>query len=257
MKIFVINLERSQDRREFMCRQLDALGLSYEFFRATDASRGELDGVSRYDERLALRRLGHALQPSEVGCFASHYRLWQRCVADDLPLVVMEDDVQLEAGFACAMTAATAIVDSHRFVRLCGLASRGYRDLGKLSDGHRLVRYLKGPRGTQCYALAPAGAQRLLQGAQRWFDAVDLYIDAFWLHGLASYAVLPFHVRHDMDHGPASLIGSGRWAARRPLLHKLRREATHLAYRLRRGLFNLRQLWRERQVAIAAHPAQR
>lgn len=247
MKIFVINLERSQDRREFMHRQLEPLGLAYEFFRATDASRGELAGVSRYDERLALRWLGHALQPSEVGCFASHYRLWQHCVSTNCSLVVMEDDVHLQPGFSKAVTAATDTVITHHFVRLCGLANRPYRALTDFADGHRLVRYLKGPRGTQCYAISPAGAAALLRGADRWIDAVDLYIDAFWLHGLTSYAIVPFHVLHDMDNGPASLIGDGRWAAARPLGHKLRREATHLVYRLCRGLFNLRQDWRERR----------
>lgn len=228
-----------------MSAQLVALGLEHEYFRGIDAARGDLQGLSRYDERKAIRWLGHALQPSEVGCFASHFRVWELCVKRNEPLVVMEDDVVLEPGFAQAVKLASEHIQRRRFIRLCGLAKRTEKLIEPLTDGYRLVRYLKGPRGTQCYAISPDGARALLRGAQVWIDAVDLYIDGFWLHGLASYAITPYHVLHEAEGAPSSLIGQVRWAARRSLGSKLRRETTHFFYRLRRGWFNFRQNGRD------------
>jgi len=35
----------------------------------------------------------------EMGCFDSHYRLWQKCVELDEPILIFEDDVTLERAF--------------------------------------------------------------------------------------------------------------------------------------------------------------
>lgn len=246
MRVHVINLERSRDRRAFMQGQLRDLGIDYQFFAAVDASKGQLESVTRYDERAALRWLGHPLQPAEIGCFASHYLLWEQCARSGEPLVVVEDDVVLEPAFVHALALAAQRIEQRRFIRLCGLARRRTRLMEELPGGYRLVRYLKGPRGTQCYAISPDGARALLDGARVWIDAVDLYLDGFWLHGLASYAITPYHVLHEADGSPRSIIGEGRWEVPRPLGRKLRREATHLTYQVRRAWFNLRQRWRER-----------
>jgi MurNAc alpha-1-phosphate uridylyltransferase len=67
-----------------------------------------------------------------------------------------------------------------------------------------------------------------------------LPLDAFWLHGVPSYAVLPHPVRHLPEAEAASLIGAGRWGRRRSGVEKLRRELTHMLWSLKRYWFNLR-----------------
>lgn len=241
MKILVINLERSRERREFMRTQLDSLGLNYEFFLAVDASLGELEGRSRYDEDLAMRKMGHPLRAGEVGCWASHYGVWQRCVTLGTPVLVMEDDVALAPGFPAAVALASERIAERHFIRLFGIWDSPCRICESLADGHSLVRFLKGPVGAQCYVVSPTGAATLLKHADVWIDAVDKYIDAFWIHGLASFAIKPFHLTHNHEGGPPSVIDETRTRYRRPLVSVLRRKATHIGYRIRRIVFNLRQ----------------
>lgn len=240
MRISVINLERSQDRRAFMEGQLRPLGLDYEFFPAVDASKGQLNGVSRYDERAALRWLGHPLQPAEVGCFASHYLLWERCADSGQPMMIMEDDVELLDGFRAAVHLADQHIARHRFLRLLALAERRHHLIERLPEPYRIVRYLKGPYGTQCYALSPEGARVLLEHARVWINAVDAYIDQFWAHGLASLAITPFHVRHVGPETLETLVAGVGGAAARPWQRELRRSMTQFLYRTQRGLYNLR-----------------
>lgn len=223
-----------------MRNQLERLGLDYEFFDAIDASRRQLVGISRYDETRALSVLGHALQPGEVGCFASHYLLWKRCSESGEPMIIMEDDVELEPQFAKLPALIGDLLRRCGFIRLAGLAPRDSQPVADLSSSYRLVRFLKGPRGTQCYALHPQGARALLQHAQVWIDAVDVYVDAFWLHGVASYAVLPFRVHHAQPDEVASLIGDTRWSRSRTMPERLRRNLTHMAWSWRRQFFNFR-----------------
>lgn len=223
-----------------MDEQLAPLALDYHFFPATDASRGELAGVSRYDEAQALWKLGHPLSPGELGCFASHYRLWQLCAESNEPLLIMEDDIRITPGFAQALAHADALIAQYPLIRLCGLVTRKYKRVRELAGGYELIRYLKGPFGTQCYALSPQGARALLAHSQVWIDAVDMVLDAFWTHGLACYAIVPYHVSHD-EPGvtPASLIGNSRFQQRRSLARKLRRKITRMGDHLQRDWFNL------------------
>ncbi|SEQ02340.1 glycosyl transferase, family 25 [Solimonas aquatica] len=223
-----------------MRQQLDGLGLDYEFFKATDASRGELAGVSRYDEAQALWKLGHPLSPGELGCFASHYRLWQLCASSGEPLVIMEDDISITPEFVQAFAHTGALIAQYHLIRLCGLVQRKRKRIRELGNGHQLIRYLKGPFGTQCYALSPQGARALLAHSQVWIDAVDMVLDAFWTHGLACYAIVPYHIRHD-EPGvtPASLIGNSRFEQRRSLARRLRRKLTRMGDHLQRDWFNL------------------
>ena len=37
--------------------------------------------------------MGKILRPGVIGCFYSHYRLWQKCIELDEPILVFEDDV--------------------------------------------------------------------------------------------------------------------------------------------------------------------
>ena len=246
MKIVIINLDRSKDRRAFMLEQMRAQELEHEFFSAVDAARGDLADVSRYDEQAALWKLGHPLLPAGIGCFASHYRLWERCAAGGEPLVIMEDDVTIGAGFSGALRVASEHLDRWNFIRLAGLSRRTHSIISATSDPYRLVRFWKGPRGTQCYALSPRGARLLLQHAQTWIDAVDLYIDGFWVHGLDSVAVLPFHVTQVGNAVLPTVVGGVAGAAPRPWHRKVRRATTHLLGRVRRGICNLRYRLRPR-----------
>lgn len=209
MDIHIINLARSLDRREFIRGQLAGLGIPHTFFDASDARCPEFPKHNRYDEALALKRTGQTLAPGECGCFASHHRLWQMCAESGRPLVVMEDDVVVSPSLAEAIEDAAKHIHARRFIRLCGLWDCRHDTVMPLSGERRLVRYRKGPVGTQCYAISPRGARALLRHAERWVEPVDRYIDRFWLHGVQSYAIHPFPVSLPAEE-LASVIESGR-----------------------------------------------
>lgn len=238
MHIHVINLARSTERRAFMQAQLAPLGLPFSFFEASDARAPGFAQHNRHQEAVALRRTGQALSLGECGCFASHHRLWQRCVDTQQPLVVMEDDVVLCPSLGEALQDVARHIEARRFIRLCGLWDCPHDLVQALSGPRRLVRYRKGPMGAQCYAISPAGAQSLLRHASTWVEPVDRYIDRFWLHGVQSYALHPFPVGLPPEE-LASDIGAARAATlsrsaqrRHRWAGRLGRLQANLAYRL-------------------------
>lgn len=96
MKIFVINLEQSVDRKTFMKKQLDDLQLPHEFFPAVD---GRLLNKQQMDEMCnmeVVREWADLLTPGMIGCSLSHYNVYQRMVRDNIEYAfILEDDTLL------------------------------------------------------------------------------------------------------------------------------------------------------------------
>lgn len=173
---------------------LATLGLRFEFFPAIDGKCGEDPVLSRYNEETCSRAWRRPLSYGEVGCFASHFRLWQLCVARNEPIIVMEDDVQPSPQFVEAASLAATALPDHGYIRLAGVNCPRFRLVAPAATGWKLVRFLRGPLGTQCYALHPRAAMRLLQRAPEWQVPVDAYMDSFWVHDVPSISLLPFTV---------------------------------------------------------------
>lgn len=98
MKVFVINLERSPERRLFMRKQFDVLGLSYCFFNAVDGRLLSGEEVNLSCNQRWLKRLaGRAVNKNEIACALSHVYLLRKIVNENIPYaLVLEDDAILD-----------------------------------------------------------------------------------------------------------------------------------------------------------------
>lgn len=103
-EIYMINLKRRTERRIKMEATMKQLGLDYTYFEA-------VDGKTLTDEVLIQK--GITLLPEyadpyhkrpmtmgEIGCFLSHYTIWQMMVDQQLEeVLVLEDDIRFEPYF--------------------------------------------------------------------------------------------------------------------------------------------------------------
>ncbi len=218
MRVAVINLVRSKDRREWMECNLARIGLRFEIFAGIDAFRGEHAGISRYNEAAARRDLHRPMAAGEIGCFASHYLLWQRCMNAREPFVIMEDDVEVDDGFPVALDIASKLISIFPLIRL-GLTREGdgTAPVLCLPDNFELVSLGSWSFGGQCYIVSPVGAKALLEHAAVWSLPADIYLDRTRIHGIGNYGLRPYFVRHaDKSAGLPSVIGDeryGHWPA--------------------------------------------
>ncbi|WP_352822949.1 glycosyltransferase family 25 protein [Mesorhizobium sp. M0203] len=200
MRIFIISLDRSSDRRLLMQDQLNPFGLPYEFFRAVDGHAGEHLSFLNYRDEFCVEAWHRPLTAGEVGCFASHYQLWRQCVERDEPIVVMEDDVEVASRFPEALAIASRRPGGVGYIRLAATTVFGYRSVNvPVPPGWDMVRFLKGPWGTQCYVLFPDAASRLLAKSKKWILPVDNYMDSSWRHNLAAVGLMPLPVVNRRD----------------------------------------------------------
>ena len=246
MRIFVINLERSVERRAHMRDQLDPLGVNYEFFAAVDGRADEHFHFPNYKDEYCLQAWRRIMAGGEVATVASHYKLWKLCVELNEPIVVLEDDAGLSSRFVEALTLVEERLKHVSFVRLSALSTPAFREERlNLPADWRLVRFLSGPMGTQCYALAPDAAARFVRHAERWLVPIDIYMDSFWKHGVPCLGLMPFPVwaREEINStvwDKASLAVLYRhdvWAPKRFAARKfadLRRHLKNMEYALLR-----------------------
>ncbi|HBM65572.1 MAG TPA: hypothetical protein DD418_18685 [Pseudomonas sp.] len=235
LPIYVINLPASTDRRSSMERQGAALGLRLQFFEAVNG-RQPHPLFGHVAEKKRLLRKGRPFRPGEIGCWASHYLLWQRCLESGQPMIVLEDDVALDPALPALLADLRQLPDEVGYFRLHA-ADRPSEPWLCFGD-HVLHRYWRSPLCTFGYYLAPAAAARFLRHADEWVVAVDDYMDLAWLHGVECLGLKRGLVSSDESfdsiiqarEGEKESVGPWRWLARegyrlrldvRRLLHDL------------------------------------
>lgn len=103
-RIYMINLWRREERRLKMLLNFDAMGLEVDHFPAVD---GQLM-TEEYLKEMNIQFLPgyadpHSKRPmtmGEIGCFLSHFFIWQRMVEENLEeVLILEDDIKFEPYF--------------------------------------------------------------------------------------------------------------------------------------------------------------
>jgi len=195
MRILVINLERSRDRRIHVAGQLNRLKIQYEFVDAIDGMtlpQGEIESVYGIKDfppwpSFNARRLVEG----EVGCLLSHLQLYRKMIDENIECAcIFEDD-------NCFQPDMSALLKGDLLLRfnwdLLLIGHRG-RD-GSFSKGaacvkaaeHVLGRYhiakpVEPPYGTHAYLIRRKAAEKLLQ------HAFPLRMPIDWLTGHSAAA---------------------------------------------------------------------
>ncbi|WP_353846873.1 glycosyltransferase family 25 protein [Pandoraea sp. CB10b_02] len=237
--VIVISLVDSHDRRAHMTEQMARAGVPFRFF---DAKRIR-EYPPTYDAQTRLRIYGNHLTLGEVGCYDSHYQIWQALVrSDDDIWCVLEDDIELMADFAPRLASALEVTVPWGILRLKSEGSAGSWRVGELPGGGALCDHRKQPGGTQGYLIRRDAALALLEYGKRMIHPVDDMLNRNWEHGVRMISMVPKIVDHRDDQLGTTI--DGRRKAKRSIVQKLRREF-HMG---RDSLNSHLDAWRRRRL---------
>lgn len=97
MKTFIINLERSKERKEYMQGILEPFTSLHKptFMQAVDGKELSDEAINQqFLQAEAYKRYGRFLKKSEVGCTLSHRKCYKALTeSDDNVAFIMEDDI--------------------------------------------------------------------------------------------------------------------------------------------------------------------
>lgn len=240
--IFVINLAKSKDRRQMIIDKFAALPerVNYQFFEGVygkDTPDHPL--FSKHNAAKRALRKGSKTTLGQLGCFASHYLLWEKCVELDQGIIVMEDDAILLDNFLNTYHFVNSPNNIYEFLWLCQSYNKSKSKLIKREPTFHLEvkRFYKGWGNAACYYLTPKAAKKLLDYTKEWIFDVDISMDRYYENKLDFYGVLPPCVTQDTQL--ESNIPHNKCAESRTFLIRLRREYFATMDRLHRLIYNL------------------
>lgn len=238
MRINVISLKSATTRREHIRKQFEQLGVDFSFFDAVEpgAACKAIDG---YNEREFVINCGRVATDTEIACYASHLEMWRRIAAGDEPQLVLEDDANLEPGFAPGLLVAFSKARRLGFVRISlptVRTSNRMEDIGSF-EIHMCRR---APLLALGYILSPSVAGRLVKVGSIVEEPVDKFMQRYWRFGNPVYALVP-NIVGLSEHAAESHIGA-RSRSRVDLAMWLNRAGRKTENAVRRTLFSARTL---------------
>ena len=207
IKAIVISLKKSIDRREFIIKQCNQIGIEYEILEGVD---GSTLPVNIRNEFVQVRKNAYApkglpaskweVTPGVVGCALSHINAYKKITESNIEAaLILEDDAILTDSIKLLMDNKTVIKYlQDKKVELIQLAAvKGdyiylpeIKFLGrtKLGPGLTIGKAAKIIPGASCYIISKSGAQKLLDNILPLRYESDQILANCEYFGIAYYA---------------------------------------------------------------------
>lgn len=146
----------------------------------------------------ALKHCGKRMGFGELGCYASHYSLWQKCIELNEAICILEDDIIVKERFKESLEFCDKHINELGYIRLMHLEEENVAKQKTLIKGVSQILNFKDGIGTQGYVLAPKAAQKLLKySAKEWVMPIDCVMDRHYWHGVKNYVLEEFAIACD------------------------------------------------------------
>jgi len=185
IKIFVVNLKSSHQRKKHMQDLFKSVGLSAIFIEAIDGRLLSDELLNQhYDKEASLNSIGRELSASEVGCALSHIGIYKKITQDSIATsLVLEDDTFFGEGLLQVLAQCKLLPNDWELVFLGhhGEISRDAETLSSLwgskflTQNYKLRRPVERVSGTYGYLVSQKGAKNLLELSSRISKPIDHY----------------------------------------------------------------------------------
>lgn len=238
-EVFVVSLVDAIERRSaFADRARDAT-LAWRFIDACTTRPESLT----LDEQAVLRNKGRALTRGEIGCYGSHFLIWEDMVARDVAqAIVLEDDTIVDWAYLARL--AETDLAAHRFdyLRLYAKRPTFQRVVAKdfLQHSRTVVELIGLAYGTQGYAITQAGARAFVAECRTIRRPIDDAMDRSWAHGVRNLALFPAPI---LEATVPSAIGAARFGGKDdPAFSALRQRVSRRLERAQMRMMKVRRL---------------
>lgn len=190
--IWVVNLERSSERRRFMQEQFAALNLSYRIINATDGKKLSREELQKYSKRHALKFKRRELSTGEIGCALTHAKIYQQMLDENIDeVLILEDDIVLTQDLFDVLLQRRkfppeweAVNFANTWAKAIPLGEPVYKD-------YRICRFKRIANRTSAYLLNRQGAKKLSEHVYPIRLPADDLVGFTHITGLHLYGITP------------------------------------------------------------------
>ncbi|OEF29475.1 glycosyltransferase family 25 protein [Vibrio rumoiensis] len=214
MKVFVISIPSSTERRQHVTESLSNKDINFEFIDAVNGKDGKHPLLKRYDRDHYIINRGREAKPGELGCYASHFLAWEKACELNEPIVVLEDDLSVQEDFKKIITDCEQWIIEKGFIRIEPWRTKLFITTDKVRNSS-LCYLFKIPQCTTGYIISPQCAQAFIKSSQTFKMPVDLFLRHTYLHLQPIYGVTPPAVK---TGNAISIIGNRTQRVRTPVI---------------------------------------
>ncbi|QGM81270.1 glycosyltransferase family 25 protein [Otariodibacter oris] len=248
--VFVINLEKSIDRKQFITEQFNNLNahvshiINYQFFPAINGKENpDFYLFEKYNQEKRLKRKGHTMNLSQLGCWASHYLLWEKCMELNQGIIVLEDDAIIHNNFLDVYQFCSSPENTFEFFWLSPPAPRKRGQKGKIlhnidNTKNSVSRFYDAWENATGYFITPQAAKKLINYSQEWIYDVDITMDRYWENKIDYLAVEPSCIEPDFSK-ESNIPVQKKLGKTRTLKTKLNHEYFNLIDRIKKIIYNI------------------
>ena len=244
--IYIINLESSTDRRNYMDGQFTALSAQYpniqldiHYFPAVHGIKNPDHPVfKKYNAQKHLLRKGRNLSLSELGCIASHYLVWQQCQQDNTAIIVLEDDAVLLSNFFNFLQESNTLAQKYNFLWLHKNLRSEKSTVIEKTNHFNIAKFYREFMCTTGYLITPNAAKQFLDYFDEILYPVDDQMSRFYENKIENLSLIPPCIA---DAGLESIITKeGRQKTKLNISAKIKREFYSTKDRLHRVWHNIK-----------------
>jgi len=189
-QILVISLERSLERRKKIINEFSKYDLSWSFLNAIDGRKLKFPVVG-YSAKKNKRLVGYELSNGEIACFLSHKMAWKKCVSENKPTIIMEDDIELSDEFIKVIDTLILNQLEWDLVRLQGILQLPYKFVKKIGN-YNFVEHIGDPLGSMAYIINPNAGVQLLENSKEIYVVSDWYLKLEKKHKIKMLELNPY-----------------------------------------------------------------
>ncbi len=245
LDIFVINLEKSLERRQIIQQQFEKLPqkIDFQFFKAINGKENpDFYLFKKHNAEKRLKYKGSKTTLGQLGCFASHYLLWEECVKLNQPIIILEDDAIIHNDFCDIYGFLNSKENSYEFLWLTPPNAKPKniksKPIAKINKANSWVKkFYNNWSNTFGYYITPKAAKKLLDYNQEWVFDVDIEMNRYWENKLDFLAISPACIEHDYSFESDIPVDKGK--KERTALIRLRREYYSLKDKMNKFIFDI------------------
>ncbi|KLN60900.1 hypothetical protein WH96_10620 [Kiloniella spongiae] len=239
--IFIINLERSAERRKKIKEQFNSIELNYEFYKAIDGRELDSKNIPNYAHAYRLKEFGKDMTPNEIGCYLSHFTLFERILNEGHEMaLIIEDDVNITSELPDILNNLKTVKTPWDMIRLATSRDRKFEILEPITEITNLVNLKGNACGAVGYVLNRSGAEKLCNYCKTIIHPIDIAMDRIWENKLQIRAVFPFPIVHDNNVQSDIRTDSPPIEAPQKTIHKLRRKRRKIVDGINKRLWELK-----------------
>lgn len=190
--IWVVNLARSTERRQFMQQQFASLHLSYRIINASDGKNLSREELQKYSKRKALKAKGRELSTGEIGCALTHARIYQQMLIENLEeVLILEDDIVITQDLLQVLLQRRKFPPVWEAVNFANTWAPAIPRGGTVYKNYEICRFKGIANRTSAYLINRQGAKKLIEHVYPIRLPADDLVGRTLMTGLHLYGVTP------------------------------------------------------------------